>query len=109
MEAAARGAREGGGISIGLLPGEDSSLANPYLTVALPTGLGHARNALIARAAQGLIAVQGDLGTLSEIALGLKMGKPVATLDCPHDLEGLIKASNPAQAVEKILSTLKSG
>ena len=104
MEAAAQGAAEGGGISIGLLPGADSSQANKFLTVALPTDMGHARNVIIARAAAGLIAVQGELGTLSEIALGLKMGKPVAALDCPHNLPGLVQAESPARAVEIILS-----
>ena len=108
MEAAARGAHEGGGISVGLLPGADPSQANPYLTVVLPTDMGHARNALIARAALGLIAVQGGLGTLSEIALGLKMGKPVVGLDCPHELPGLIKAEDPSRAVELTLSKLGS-
>lgn len=108
MEAVARGAGEGDGISVGLLPGADASQANPFLTVVLPTALGHARNVIIATAAEGLVAVQGGLGTLSEIALGLKMGKPVVALDCPHDLAGLIKADNPAQAIEIILSLVKS-
>jgi len=77
MEAAARGARAAGGCAIGLLPEDDARDANPYLTVALPTGLGITRNALIARASVCLIAVGGGLGTLSEIALGLQWGKPV--------------------------------
>ncbi len=108
MEAAALGVEEGGGLSIGLLPGEDRSLANKHLTVVLPTEMGHARNVIIARSAQGLIAVQGGLGTLSEIALGLKMGKPVVGLDCPHDLKGMIKWDSPGKAVETILSLVKS-
>lgn len=106
MEAAARGASEAGGISVGLLPGPDPAQANPYLTIVLPTDMGHARNAIIARAAQGLIAVQGGLGTLSEIALGLKMGKPVVGLDCPHDPPGLTKVEAPGRAVEMILSLI---
>ncbi|CAB3968133.1 lysine decarboxylase [Burkholderia aenigmatica] len=84
MEAAARGAHAAGGCAIGLLPEEDARDANPYLTVALPTGLGITRNALIARASLCLIAVGGGLGTLSEIALGLQWGKPVFTIcDAP--------------------------
>ncbi len=82
--AAARGAHAPGGCAIGLLPEEDARDANPYLTVALPTGLGITRNALIARASLCLIAVGGGLGTLSEIALGLQWGKPVFTIcDAP--------------------------
>ncbi|HDR9158986.1 TPA: TIGR00725 family protein [Burkholderia vietnamiensis] len=85
MEAAARGAHAAGGCAIGLLPEDDASLANPYLSVALPTGLGITRNALVARASLCLIAVGGGLGTLSEIALGLQWGKPVFTIcDAPQ-------------------------
>lgn len=84
MEAAARGAHAAGGCAIGLLPEDDATQANPYLSVALPTGLGITRNALVARASVCLIAVGGGLGTLSEIALGLQWGKPVFTIcDAP--------------------------
>ncbi|WP_432261107.1 TIGR00725 family protein [Cupriavidus sp. TMH.W2] len=84
MEAAARGCQQAGGIVIGLLPEDDATAANGFLTVALPTGLGITRNALIARASLCLIAVGGGLGTLSEIALGLQWGKRVFTmLDAP--------------------------
>jgi uncharacterized protein (TIGR00725 family) len=106
MEAAAKGVFEGNGVSIGLLPGADRSQANRYMTVVLPTDLGHARNVIIATAAQGLIAIQGGRGTISEIALGLKMGKPVVGLDCPHDLEGMVRVEGPEKAVEKILSLI---
>lgn len=81
MEAAARGARNAGGVSIGLLPGTARAEGNPELTYAIPTGLGNARNAVIACAGDVLIAVSGGYGTLSEIALALKMGKPVVGLD----------------------------
>lgn len=77
MEAAAHGAQDGGGIVIGILPEEDTRAANHFLTVALPTGIGEMRNALIARSASCLIAVGGGLGTISEAALGLKWQKPV--------------------------------
>jgi uncharacterized protein (TIGR00725 family) len=99
MEAAALGAAEEGGLSLGLLPGPDLAEANPHLTIALPTGLGFARNAVIAQAAGGLIGIEGELGTLSELALGLKLGKPVVTLACPWDLPGLIRAASPEEAV----------
>lgn len=85
MEAAACGAKAAGGVVIGLLPEEDAAQANPYLTVALPTGLGITRNALIARASICLVAVGGGLGTLSEMALGLQWGKQVfTTCGAPH-------------------------
>jgi uncharacterized protein (TIGR00725 family) len=85
MEAAARGARNANGLVVGLLPEEDARQANRYLSVALPTGLGITRNALIARASLCLIAVGGGLGTLSEIALGLQWGKPVFGIrNAPH-------------------------
>src|SRR5229473_686544 len=74
MEAACRGAREAGAITVGILPGERRSAANPWVTVALPTGLGELRNGLVVRAADALIAIGGAYGTLSEIALALKSG-----------------------------------
>jgi hypothetical protein len=77
MEAAARGCEAGGGTTIGILPGDDRRAANPHVSVAIPTGMGEARNALVARAADMVIALGGEFGTLSEIALALKMGKPV--------------------------------
>ncbi|MBI5177717.1 MAG: TIGR00725 family protein [Nitrospinae bacterium] len=80
MSAASKGARSAGGLVIGILPGYRHDEGNPHLSVALPTGLGHARNAVIAASAEGVVAVGGEHGTLSEIALALKMGKPVAAL-----------------------------
>src|SRR5205085_2375644 len=72
MEHAARGARAAGGLTIGLLPGEDVHDANAYIDIAIATGLGHARNAILARTADGVVALGGGLGTLSEIALALR-------------------------------------
>lgn len=80
MEAACRGAREGDGLTVGILPGADRGEANPHVVVAVPTGLGEARNALVVRAADALIAVAGEYGTLSEIALALSAGKRVVGL-----------------------------
>jgi uncharacterized protein (TIGR00725 family) len=77
MEAACRGAKSAGGATLGILPGLDRAEANPFVDVAVPTGLGEARNALVARAADALIAVGGSWGTLSEIALALRAGKTV--------------------------------
>lgn len=80
MEAACRGARGRGGITIGILPGTRPADANPFVTYALPTGLGHARNILVVRAAQAVIAVGGRYGTLSEIAFARVEGIPVIGL-----------------------------
>ena len=99
MEAACRGARAEGGTTIGILPGLDRSAANPYVQVAIATGLGEARNALVVRAADSLIAVGGAYGTLSEIALALKAGKRVVGLNT-WEIEGI----TPVQSAEAALS-----
>ena len=80
MEAACRGAVNEGGITIGFLPGGLKSDANPFVTIALPTGMGEARNVLVVRSADAIIAVGGKYGTLSEIALALKLGTPLVGL-----------------------------
>jgi uncharacterized protein (TIGR00725 family) len=80
MEHAARGARSAGGLTVGILPGDDPEAANPYVDVALATGLGQARNAVIAYSAQGVIAIGGGYGTLSEIGLAMRIGRPVIGL-----------------------------
>ena len=77
MEAACRGARSRGGFTVGLLPGVDREDANGWVVLALPTGLGEARNALVVRAADAIVAIGGGWGTLSEIALGVRAGVPV--------------------------------
>ncbi len=81
MEAACRGAQAGGGLTIGILPGLERHDANPHVEVAIPTGMGEARNALVVRAADVVVAVAGEYGTLSEIALALQAGIPVVGLD----------------------------
>jgi uncharacterized protein (TIGR00725 family) len=98
MEAACRGARAEGGTTIGILPGLDRSAANPYVSVAIATGLGEARNALVVRAADSLIAVGGAYGTLSEIALALKAGKRVVGLNT-WEIEGI----TPVESAEAAL------
>ena len=80
MEAACRGARAEGGLTIGILPGADRSQANPFVSVAIPTGLGELRNGLVVRAGDAVIAVGGEFGTLSEIGFALKLGRPVVGL-----------------------------
>jgi hypothetical protein len=110
MDAAARGAREEGGASVGILPGDDRSGASRHLTVALATGFGEARNAIVARSCDAVIAVGGEFGTLSEIALALKMGKPVVGLGtweltkAGETVEAIVRAKNAEEAVAKALS-----
>ena len=98
MEAACRGAKAEGGTTLGILPGADRDAANPYVDVAVPTGRGEARNALVVRSADALIAVSGGYGTLSEIALALKAGKRVVGLRT-WEIEGVVPAASPAEAV----------
>jgi hypothetical protein len=100
MAAAARGAREAGGVSLGILPDPDRRRANPYLSYALATNLGHARNLVIVHSADALIAVDGGYGTVSEAALALKLGKPVIALKVSWDLPGLRRAGTAPEAVE---------
>ena len=105
MEAASKGAHEAGGVTIGILPGTDRREANAYVKVALPTGMGEARNALVVRAADAVIAIGGEWGTLSEIALARKTGKPVVGIGS-WDLEGVAAVATPAEAVAAALHTL---
>jgi uncharacterized protein (TIGR00725 family) len=103
MEAACRGAKEAGGLTVGILPGSDRSEANPFVDVVLPTGLGEARNALVVGAADAVIAIGGGYGTLSEIALALKAGKRVIGLGT-WEIEGVVAAEDPEAAVAAALS-----
>lgn len=99
MAAACRGAREAGGLTIGLLPGDDRVAANPWVAVAIPTGLGELRNGLVVRAADAVVAVGGAFGTLSEIALALKRGTPVIGLGTWELDAPILRAADPEEAV----------
>jgi uncharacterized protein (TIGR00725 family) len=102
MEAACRGAKQAGGHTVGILPGSDRGAANPFVDTAVPTGLGEARNALVVRAADALIAVGGGYGTLSEIAFALKAGKRVVGLDS-WDIDGVVAVDDAEAAVAAVL------
>lgn len=99
MEAACKGASEAGGETIGILPGEDRTAANPYVGTAIATGLGHARNVLVAMNGDAVIAVAGGPGTLSEIGFAGVFGRPVAGLRT-HDAPGVEVVETPEEAVE---------
>ena len=106
MTAVSKGAREAGGVTVGILPGTDRTEANPHLTIALATGLGYARNALVVQAGDAVIAVGGEFGTLSEIGFALQFGKPVIGLNTWElNRKGLkdsiVAVKSPKEAVEK--------
>ena len=109
MEAVCRGAKSAGGTTVGILPGTERSDANAFVDVAIPTGLGESRNALVARAADVLIAIGGEFGTLSEIALALKVGTPVVGLGTwdlrrrGEVVDAIKAADTPAEAVDLAL------
>jgi uncharacterized protein (TIGR00725 family) len=98
MAAACRGARAEGGVTLGILPGADRAAANPWVSVAVATGLGELRNGLVVRSADAVVAIDGEYGTLSEIALALKAGMRVVTLRS-WDIRGVLAAADPAAAV----------
>lgn len=109
MEAACRGAREAGGHTIGILPGADRNAANPWVEIAVVTGMAEARNIIIARTAHVCIAIGGGYGTLSEIAFCMKFGTPIIALACPWAgvlQDGKIVSATTAQAACDHVATL---
>lgn len=112
MEAACKGARNAGGITVGILPGVDHAQGNPYLSIAIPSGLGHARNIVVAQAGQVVIAIAGGYGTLSEVALALNAGKKVVGLctweavRCDGKRAELLVVESAQEAVSTALSLL---
>ncbi|HEX9237007.1 MAG TPA: TIGR00725 family protein [Actinomycetota bacterium] len=109
MEAASRGAAAEGGTTLGILPGTSREGANPYLTVSIPTGMGEGRNVLNVRAADAVIAVAGEFGTLSEIAFALKTGVPVVGLStwelskAGAPVDAFVRVDTPEAAVQEAL------
>ncbi len=110
MEAACRGAKSEGGTTVGILPGHDRADANEWVDVAIATGLGEARNSIVVRAADVVIAVAGEYGTLSEIALALKVGTPVVGLAtwelarAGSPVPAIAVATTPAEAAERAVA-----
>jgi len=115
MEAAAMGAFEENGVTIGILPGRDPRQANPYIKIPIPTNLGFARNVIVVLSGQAVIAVGGSYGTLSEIALALAHGIPVVGLktwsfsrDGKAD-PGIVYARTPSEAVSLAIAAIQEG
>ena len=114
MEAACKGATTEGGLTIGILPGNNRLATNPYVQIPIVTGLGHARNVAVVKSAQAVIAVDGSYGTLSEIGHALQSGIPVIGLNTwalsqdgkPDNV--IIVAQSPAEAVSKALELIGS-
>lgn len=99
MEAAARGAKDAGGLTVGILPGASASEANPYIDLRIVTDMGHARNVVLVRSSDAVIAVSGAYGTLSEIAIARKIGVPCIGLHTWNLELGIVQADEPDQAV----------
>jgi len=115
MEAAARGAARAGGVVVGVLPGPHRAEANRWVTIPIVTGLGEARNAIVVRSADAVIAVGGMYGTLSEVALALKLGCPVIGLSTWRLRQPerrpvpIVRARTPADAVARALAAVRRG
>jgi len=113
MEAVCRGAKSKGGLTIGVLPGEDPSMANPYVDIPIVTGIGYARNMAVVKSAQAVIAIGGNYGTLSEIAYALKRNIPVIGLNTwllsrnSRENDPIIRVNDAQEAVDKAISLAK--
>ncbi len=107
MEGAAKGAKENGGVTIGIIPGESKEEANPYIDHTIVTGFGEGRNLIVIRSSDVIIALPGKYGTLSELSFCLKLGKPVVSLGTWDISEKIIKAKDPKEAVKLALDQIK--
>ena len=109
MEAAARGAKEAGGTTIGILAGETDEGANEWLDHVVVTGIGHARNLAVAASGDAVIAVGGSWGTLAEIGFAMRLGRPTVILEPGWEIEGVPRAATPLDAVEAVLAGVGLG
>jgi hypothetical protein len=107
MAAAHRGAKRAGGTTIAILPGESLTEANPWADHVVVTGIGHARNLAVAASGDGVVAIGGSWGTVTEIAFAMRLGRPVVILAGGPELEGVQRAATPAEAVETLLELLE--
>jgi uncharacterized protein (TIGR00725 family) len=109
MEAACCGAKEAGGLTIGILPGTNAAEANPCVDIPIVTGIGFARNVILVRTAQALVALDGSYGTLSELAHALQMAKPVIGLKCRIAPSEVPQVEDPEEAVAWAFSACDGG
>jgi len=106
MEAVSKGVKSGAGITMGIIPGYDKADANAYIDIVIPTGIGLARNVLVVKSAEVVIALAGEAGTLSEIAYCFQLGVPVISLNS-WDIPGVIKVKTVDEAVEEVKKRLR--
>jgi uncharacterized protein (TIGR00725 family) len=106
MEAACKGAKEGGGLTVGILPGNKEN-ANPFVDIPITTGMGEARNVIVARSCDAIIAIAGKYGTLSELAFALRFDVPVVGIATWNIDIPILKAKNPKQAVDMAFEAIK--
>lgn len=104
MAAASRGAKSAGGTTIGIVPGESRDRANAWVDHVVVTGIGHARNLAVVASGDAVIAVGGKYGTLAEIGLALTLGRRVVVLEPGWDVDGVLRAFSPEQAVDLALA-----
>lgn len=108
MEAASKGAFENSGLTIGILPDKDKKNANPYIKIAIASGIGYARNFCIVQSADCLIAIEGSYGTLNEISAALNLKKCVIGLNCTWNIKGMLFANTPEEAIELAKKFIKN-
>jgi uncharacterized protein (TIGR00725 family) len=115
MEAVCRGAKSKGGLTVGILPGQDSGMANPWVDIPVVTGIGEARNVAVVKSAQAVIAIGGKYGTLSELAYALNSNIPVIGLNTwslsrnGREDDSIIRVQSAAEAVDKAICLARSG
>lgn len=109
MEAAAHGAKDAGGTTIGIIPGTDRDDANPYCDFVIPTGIGEARNVVVVQSCDALVSLHGKYGTISEMAFALKMKKPLVSLVKWDALPEAVHVADPFKAVRKAIKLVKDG
>lgn len=106
MEGVAKGCYRANGITVGILPGENKAAANQFINLPIPTGMGEGRNLLVVRASDIIIAISSGYGTLSEIGLALKIGKPLIGLKTWPNIDGIDYVETPQKAIEKVINYL---
>jgi len=107
MEAACRGAQEAGGLTIGIIPGDDKSSANPYVDIPIVTNIGYARNFIIIQTADAFVAIDGRFGTLTEVSFALDRKKPIVGYKTWDIDEAIVKINDPVEALDRLFEVLE--